>query len=81
MIALIFESFFTFSHFYNLLVFFISTQTETFNNLVESEEDYDNKSLTAIGILETIQIIVGELDGSPEVCKRFSFLVSRHASF
>ena len=42
-------------------------QTETFHNLVESEEDYDSKSVTAMGILETIEIIVGELDGAPEV--------------
>ena len=52
------------------ILFFIRSfqlQTETFHNLVESEEDYDSKSVTAMGILETIEIIVGELDGAPEV--------------
>lgn len=41
--------------------------TETFTSLVNSEEDYDSKSVTAMGILETIEIIVGELDENPEV--------------
>jgi len=45
----------------------VQTLTETFNNLVDSEEDYDSKSVTAMGILETIETIVGELDGQPEV--------------
>uniref|UniRef100_A0A7M5X8J5 Exportin-2 central domain-containing protein n=1 Tax=Clytia hemisphaerica TaxID=252671 RepID=A0A7M5X8J5_9CNID len=45
----------------------VHTLTETFNNLVESDEDYDSKSVTAMGILETIENIVGELDGAPEI--------------
>lgn len=37
--------------------------------MVESDEDYDSKSVTAMGILETIENIVGELDGAPEVSR------------
>ena len=35
--------------------------------LVESDEDYDNKSITAMGILETIQTVMGELEESAPV--------------
>ena len=34
---------------------------------MESEEDYDSKSVTAVGVLETIGCIVGELDDHEEV--------------
>ncbi|XP_057289833.1 importin-7-like [Hydractinia symbiolongicarpus] len=55
----------------------VSTLTETFHSLVESEEDYDNKSVTAMGILETIEIIVGEVDSSPQIMAQLEQLVSR----
>lgn len=42
-------------------------QCKTFLELVESEEDYDSKSVTAVGVLETIGCIVGELDQQEEV--------------
>jgi len=42
---------------------------------VDSDEDYDSKSVTAMGILETIEIIVGELDGSPEVMVQLEHIV------
>lgn len=53
----------------------VHTLTETFNNLVESDEDYDSKSVTAMGILETIETIVGELDSSPEVMNQVEQII------
>ncbi|XP_012566342.1 importin-7 isoform X1 [Hydra vulgaris] len=53
----------------------VKTLAETFNSLVESEEDYDSKSVTAMGILETIEIVVGELDGSPEIMSQLELQV------
>ena len=46
---------------------------------MESDEDYDSKSVTAMGILETIENIVSELDGSPEVC--FCFYLNLSHSY
>ncbi len=47
-----------------------STLCKTFLDLVNSEEDYDSKSVTAVGVLETIGCIVAEVDQSEEVCMR-----------
>ena len=54
----------------------VKVLTETFNNLVASDEDYDSKSVTAMGILETIEIIVSELDGNPEIMAHLEPMVS-----
>jgi len=54
----------------------VQTLADTFNKLVESDEDYDSKSVTAMGILETIEIIVGELDGNPEIMAHLEPLVT-----
>ena len=54
----------------------VQTLAETFNNLVDSEEDHDSKSVTAMGILETIGIIVGELDGNQEIMAHLEPLVT-----
>ena len=50
-------------------------QCKTFLELVESEEDYDSKSVTAVGVLETIGCIVGELDQQEDVSPFDVFLV------
>ena len=50
-------------------------QCKTFLELVESEEDYDSKSVTAVGVLETIGCIVGELDQQEDVSHSDVFVV------
>ena len=42
--------------------------------LVTSEDDYDNKSVTAMGVLETLQTVMGELEQSGEVSSMLMFL-------
>ncbi|XP_065070384.1 importin-7-like [Rhopilema esculentum] len=54
-----------------------STLCKTFLELVESEEDYDSKSVTAVGVLETIGCIVGELDQEEEIMSQLEELVSQ----
>eukprot|EP00794_Sanderia_malayensis_P018281 gene18281-20104_t len=54
-----------------------STLCKTFLDLVESEEDYDSKSVTAVGVLETICCIVGELDQQEEIMLKLEELVSQ----
>jgi len=54
-----------------------STLCKTFLELVESEEDYDSKSVTAIGVLETICCIVGELDEQEELMSKLEELVAQ----
>eukprot|EP00112_Aurelia_sp_Birch-Aquarium-sp1_P018256 Seg4332.3 transcript_id=Seg4332.3/GoldUCD/mRNA.D3Y31 product=Importin-7 protein_id=Seg4332.3/GoldUCD/D3Y31 len=54
-----------------------STLCKTFLELVESEEDYDSKSVTAVGVLETIGCIVGELDQQEDIMAQLEELVSQ----
>lgn len=51
----------------NYVFYFL--QCKTFLELVESEEDYESKSVTAVGVLQTIRVIMEELDEQEEVCK------------
>jgi len=60
----------------SIALILVQTLAETFNSLVDSDEDYDSKSVTAMGILETIEIIVGELDGNPEIMAHLEPMVT-----
>ena len=54
---------------------FFCEQCKTFLELVESEEDSDSKSVTAVGILGTIGCIVDQLREQEEVRSCFIFII------
>lgn len=54
----------------------VQTLCHTFMSLVQSEEDYDNKSVTAMGILETIQTVMGELEEAGPIISQLEQVVS-----
>jgi len=54
----------------------VQTLCATFMRLVESDEDYDNKSITAMGILETIQTVMGELEESAPIITQLEKVVA-----
>lgn len=59
----------------DIAVLLVTQLSQTFMTLVTSEDDYDNKSVTAMGVLETLQTVMGELEEKAEIIQQLEQVV------
>jgi len=59
----------------DIAVILVTQLSQTFMTLVTSDDDYDNKSVTAMGVLETLQTVMGELEEKTEIIQQLEQVV------